>query len=71
MGNRTISDSVLFAVLVEVLQWFHIVDIMGLSDSRFFSVLIGGVFDWKDILCYGLGCIALGLYENKRNRDKS
>ncbi|MBP3206302.1 MAG: DUF2809 domain-containing protein [Lachnospiraceae bacterium] len=53
----------IFAVFVEILQWFHIVDVLGLSDSRFFSVLIGGVFDWKDILCYGLGCALVGLYE--------
>ncbi|MBQ8117633.1 MAG: DUF2809 domain-containing protein [Lachnospiraceae bacterium] len=53
----------IFAVFVEILQWFHIVDVLGLSDSRFFSVLIGGVFDWKDILCYGLGCAWLRLYE--------
>lgn len=53
----------IFAVFVEILQWFHIVDVLGLSDSRFFSVLIGGVFDWKDILCYGFGCALVGVYE--------
>ena len=53
----------IFAVAVEILQWFHIVDILGLTDNRFFSVLIGGVFDVKDILCYGVGCIMLGGYE--------
>ena len=53
----------IFAVFVEILQWFHIVDVLGLSDSRFFSVLIGGVFDWKDILCYGFGCALVGIYE--------
>ena len=55
----------IFAVLVEILQWFHIVEILGLSDSRFFSVLIGGVFDWKDILCYGLGCAFLAIMQLK------
>ena len=53
----------IFAVAVEILQWFHIVDILGLTDIRFFSVLIGGVFDVKDILCYGAGCVLLGIYE--------
>ena len=53
----------IFAVAVEILQWFHIVDILGLTDSRFFRVLIGGVFDVKDILCYGVGCVLLGIYE--------
>ena len=53
----------MFAVLVEILQYFHIVDLLGLGNSRFFRVLIGGVFDWKDILCYGIGCLVLGLWE--------
>ncbi len=45
-----------FAVLVEVLQYFRIVDVLGLQDNRFFSVLIGSVFDIKDIICYAVGC---------------
>ena len=53
----------LFAALVEGLQYFRIVEVLGLQDNRFFSVLMGTVFDWKDILCYGMGCVLLGLYE--------
>jgi len=53
----------LFAVIIEVLQWFHIVDLLGLADSRFLSTLIGGVFDVKDIICYGAGSVLLGIYE--------
>lgn len=58
----------LFAVLVEVLQYFHIVDLLGLGNSTFFRVLIGGVFDLKDILCYGAGCLLLGAWELFRFR---
>ena len=31
--------------------------------EKFLSVLVGSVFDWKDILCYVAGCILLGVYE--------
>lgn len=48
-----------FAVLVEILQYFRIVEVLGLSDNRFFSVLIGSVFDIKDIICYAVGCILI------------
>lgn len=48
-----------FAVLVEVLQYFRIVELLGLGDSRFFSVLIGSVFDIKDIICYAVGCLLI------------
>lgn len=53
----------IFAVIVEGLQRLHIVDVLGLSDNRFFSVLIGGTFDVRDIVCYGVGCALLGLFE--------
>ena len=52
-----------FAALVEGLQAINIVELLGLADSRFFSVLIGTIFDWKDIACYGVGCLLCGLWE--------
>lgn len=45
-----------FAVLVELMQYFRIVEMLGLQENRFFSVLIGSVFDIKDIICYAVGC---------------
>lgn len=56
----------LFAAGVEVLQYFRIVELLGLENNRFFSVLIGSVFDVKDIVCYGVGCAILGMYEAVR-----
>jgi len=53
----------LFAALVEGLQAINIVELLGLQDSRFFSVLIGTTFDWKDVACYAVGCVLLGLWE--------
>jgi hypothetical protein len=53
----------LFAVVVEVLQYFEIVRVLGLSENRFMRVLIGGTFDWRDIACYALGCALLWLWE--------
>lgn len=57
----------LFAVLVEVLQFFRIVEILGVSNNRFLAVLIGGTFDWMDIICYGVGCGMLVVYEKLIN----
>ena len=59
----------LFAVGVEILQYFHIVDKLGLADNRFMRILIGGTFDWKDILCYGVGCgilMVIEIFKKKR-----
>lgn len=56
----------LFAAGVEVLQLFSIVDLLGLGENRFFRILIGSVFDFKDVICYAVGCLLLGIYEVRR-----
>lgn len=53
----------LFAVSVEVMQYFSVVEMLGLKNNRFMSVLIGSTFDIRDIVCYGIGCLLLGIYE--------
>lgn len=53
----------IFAAGVEILQLFGLVDMLGLGDNRFFRVLLGSVFDIKDILCYAFGCVLLGIHE--------
>ena len=64
----------IFAVCVEVLQYFDLVTLLGLENNRFLKILLGSVFDLKDIMCYAIGCALLGIYEIggrklwKRNR---
>ncbi|SHI16079.1 DUF2809 domain-containing protein [Clostridium intestinale] len=53
----------IFSAFVEILQYFKLVEVLGLQDNRFARIVIGSVFDWKDILCYGVGCILLYGYE--------
>lgn len=53
----------LFAAFVEVMQYFRLVELLGLGDSRFFRILLGSTFDFKDIICYGAGCLILGIWE--------
>ena len=63
-GVRLLSLYIfLFAAGVEVLQYFRIVEVLGLSDNKVLSVVIGSVFDVKDIVCYGVGCGILAVYE--------
>lgn len=60
----------LFAACVEGLQAIHIADRLGLGKNRFFSVLIGGTFDIRDILCYAIGCAAVFITEILLRRRK-
>lgn len=53
----------LFAAGVEVLQYFEFVKLLGLGNNQFLRILLGSVFDWKDILCYAVGCLLLAGYE--------
>lgn len=59
-----------FAAGVEVLQYFRIGEVLGLSDNRILSVVIGSTFDVKDIVCYGVGCGLIFLYECLYERRK-
>ena len=52
-----------FAAGVEVLQYFHLVDLLGAGNNTFLRVVLGSVFDVKDILCYGIGCVFLEGFE--------
>lgn len=56
----------LFAVCVEVLQYFDLVILLGLSGSRLARVVLGSVFDWKDLACYAAGCLLLAVWERKK-----
>lgn len=49
----------LFATGVEILQYFRLVERLGLSDSRLMRAVLGSVYDFRDILCYGVGCVLL------------
>ncbi len=53
----------LFAAGVEVLQYFHLVELLGVGNNTFLRVVLGSVFDVKDILCYGIGCVFLEGFE--------
>ena len=57
----------IFATLVEYLQYFKIVELIGAQNNVFLRILLGSVFDVKDIMCYGIGCVLLGIYQWKAN----
>lgn len=66
-----------FSAGVEILQCFEIVQRLGLGGNAFLRTLLGSTFDLKDIVCYAVGCAALGIYEilryiksNKNKRER-
>jgi hypothetical protein len=58
----------LFAAGLECLQYFHLVQLLGLQEYKFWRIVIGSTFDLKDIMCYGAGCILL-ILDHKPHMD--
>lgn len=46
-----------FAVIIEVLQYFDFVKLLGLENNVILSTALGRTFDIKDIICYIIGGI--------------
>jgi hypothetical protein len=53
----------LFSCLIETLQYFNIVDLLGLGQSKVARIVIGSLFSWLDILSYIAGIVILLLAE--------
>lgn len=53
----------IFSASIEVIQYFRVIEIIGLENNTFMKIVLGSVFDLKDIICYAIGCIIIGIYE--------
>ncbi len=53
----------LFSYLIETLQYFNLVEILGLEKSTIARVVIGTSFAWTDLLAYTLGILLVLLVE--------
>jgi hypothetical protein len=56
----------LFAYLIEMMQYFQLAKLLGLQNSKLARIIIGSSFGWEDILAYTLGIIAVLLLERKK-----
>jgi hypothetical protein len=66
---RIIIGVLLFAYLIETLQYFHILKILGWEDLVLARVILGNGFEWWDIVAYTLGAVTVLAIEftvNKR-----
>jgi hypothetical protein len=56
----------LFAYLIETLQYFNLVKHLGLQHSRLANIVIGNHFEWTDLLAYTLGILLILLLDKLR-----
>jgi hypothetical protein len=60
-----------FSFVVEILQYFHFVDRVGLRGNRFAVVVIGSSFEWLDLVSYTLGVALVLLFERLAARRRA
>ena len=57
-----------FALIIEIAQYYHIVDVLQLNDKKILSIIIGTSFDIKDILCYLFATGVLVAWETRESK---
>ncbi|WP_455592761.1 ribosomal maturation YjgA family protein [Bacteroides sp.] len=58
-----------FACFIEVMQYFRLVDVLGLT-NRVARIVLGATFDLKDILSYAAGCLFILIAERGLKRSE-
>lgn len=53
----------LFACFIEVAQYFNLITLLHMENSKIAKIIIGSTFDLNDILCYFVGTILIYIYE--------
>lgn len=56
----------IFSCLVEIGQYFKMVEIFGLGDNQLARIVLGTSFSWLDILSYGVGALFILWWERKK-----
>lgn len=56
-----------FAYLVEIGQYFHLVEVLNMQDNRIMRTVIGSSFSWGDMLAYTLGAAICYFIDRKEN----
>ena len=60
----------LFAFLIETLQYFAIIEILGLQDNKLARTVIGTSFAWEDLIAYIAGIVLVIVFEKIFNSEK-
>ncbi len=51
-----------FSAAVELWQWFGLTKKLGLNGTAL-GIILGSTADWRDLLCYGFGCVLFSAAE--------
>lgn len=54
-----------FAFLLEFLQWFNILELLNLQNYHLLKVILGSTFGISDLIAYTLGVVTIIIFEYK------
>ena len=57
-----------FSFAIEIMQFFEVVELLGLGSNQLARVVIGTSFAWEDFLAYTAGILVVIIVENQQNR---
>jgi hypothetical protein len=57
-----------FAITLEILQYFHFIDMIGLRNNKLARIVIGTKFEWLDLVAYAFGTAIVIVVEKMRER---
>lgn len=61
-----IWSSLGFAYFLELLQYCNFLKFAGLEKYKIIAIVLGSSFDWRDILAYTLGILAVFLFQQRK-----
>lgn len=67
---RTATGVLLFAYVIETLQYLNFVEGIGLGHSRFANIIFGNAFAWMDMLMYTMGIAIVLVAEHFRQPSR-
>ncbi|WP_334126959.1 DUF2809 domain-containing protein [Empedobacter brevis] len=70
INTKTINIAIftlIFSFIIEILQYFKFVEIIGLGHNKATRIIIGTSFSWIDLLCYFIGFLLLFFIDKELN----
>lgn len=61
----------LFSYSIEILQYLNLVEKLHLEKSRLARTVLGSSFSWADLVAYTFGALAILLFENRLQKNKT
>jgi hypothetical protein len=64
---KTAVVILIFSFVIEILQYFQYVQVLGLGDSTIANILLGNYFAWEDLAAYAFGILIVIVVERSMN----